>query len=239
MPKELGKALQKAITVEQHTVDHPGKRFGRPGNDEALLFNSTRRELFQQICLQPCSTVRDLARALELSPPTIDWHVTRMLEAGIISYKKLGRSRVYYPTDLISTEGVAALALLNQEKARAITRLVMSTPGLNQQELCSRSGMYQQEAAAQLSRLEDVGVIVVLKDGRSRRYYPADIPWASPDVLRKRRRLFKKNLLEYLNASHLDTRIVRSRGSELVIEMSRGSKQFLLKLSLPNYPDLL
>ena len=93
MPEKIGDALKRAITQERAVGEVERSRKG----EESLLMNPTRLEIFQFLCKNPCSKLTFLAKSLELAVPTADWHLKKMTNAGLVTMKKVGKNKIYYP----------------------------------------------------------------------------------------------------------------------------------------------
>lgn len=234
MAEKIGDALKKAIARERVIEDVKEKK-----GEESLLMNPTRLEIFQFLCKNPCSKLRVIAKELELAVPTADWHLRKMTEKGLVTGKKVGKNKVFYPAEMIDPEDVEVLTLLSGDKAKIICSEIAANPGITQSELGKRLGMYQQEIGWYTSKLTEKGVLSKVIDGRFRRFY---ITEDLANVLRsnrKRRNHFKKTLLKALRSDGAKPEIMRSRGDSLVIQIGAGKEKTLLKVNLSLVPWLL
>lgn len=234
MAEKIGDALKKAIARERVIEDVKEKK-----GEESLLMNPTRLEIFQFLCKNPCSKLRVIAKELELAVPTADWHLRKMTEKGLITGKKVGKNKVFYPAEMIDPQDVEVLTLLSGDKAKIICSEIAANPGITQSELGKRLGMYQQEIGWYTSKLTEKGVLSKVIDGRFRRFY---ITEDLANVLRsnrKRRNHFKKTLLKALRSDGAKPEIMRSRGDSLIIQIGVGKEKTLLKVNLSLVPWLL
>ena len=232
MPEKIGDALKRAIAQEKDIEDmEEGKK-----GEESLLMNSTRLEIFQFLCKNPCSRLRTIAKALELAVPTADWHLRKLSEKGIITGKDLGKNRVYYPAEMIDPKDIEVLALLCQDKTRLIGSAIAENPGITQGQLCKKVGMYQQELSWYTTKLTEKGVISTIKDGKFKRYYIGENLSGVLSSDRKRRNHFKKTLLKTLKRDGANPEIIRSRGDVLVVQIGAGKEKTILKVNLSLFP---
>ncbi|MEE9151296.1 MAG: winged helix-turn-helix transcriptional regulator [Thermoplasmata archaeon] len=233
MPEKMGDALKKAIARETVIEDVKEKR-----GEESLLLNPTRLEIFQYLCKNPCSKLRVIAKELELAVPTADWHLRKLTEKGLITGKKVGKNKVFYPAEMIDPQDIEVLNLLNGDKARLICSEIAANPGITQSELGKKLGMYQQEVGWYTSKLTEKEVLSRVVDGRFRRFYISE---KLGDVLRsdrKRRNHFKKILLKTLKSDGAKPEIMRSRGDTLVLQIGAGKEKTILKVNLRLIPWL-
>jgi DNA-binding transcriptional ArsR family regulator len=235
MPEKIGDALKRAITQERAVGDVEKSKKG----EESLLFNSTRLEIFQYLCKNPCSRLRALARALDLAVPTAEWHLKKMSKRGLVSWKKVGKNKIYYPAEMIDSDDIDTLALLTQDKARLVCATIVENPGITQGKLCKKLGMYQQECGWYTSKLTEKGVLSCIRDGKFKHYYISE---NMDNILRSdRKRIshFKKTLIQALKTDGANPEIIRSRGDTLIIQISSGKDKSILKVNLNLLPRFL
>ncbi|UCG70516.1 MAG: winged helix-turn-helix transcriptional regulator [Thermoplasmata archaeon] len=234
MAEKIGDALKKAIARESVSEEVRKKR-----GEESLLLNPTRLSIFQYLCKKPCSKLRVIARELDLAVPTADWHLRKLSEKGLISAKKVAKSKVFYPAEMIDSEDIEVLTMLSGDKAKLICSTIAANPGISQSELGKKVGMYQQEVGWYTSRLTEKGVLSRIIDGRYRRYYISEDLEGILRSDRKRRNHFKKTLLRALKSDGAKPEIIRSRKDTLVIELGVGKEKTILKVNLNLIPRFL
>src|SRR3989304_1727712 len=161
----MGRALQEVLTQEG-----PGQDLEIEGPS---LANARRRQVFQYLCLRPCSRVGDTCRALSLSQATVRWHERNLLENG---YLELEANRMF-PLGLIDSADAPLFVLLTGPGRASILRESFDVPGVSLQEVGGRVGITRQSASKIASELAQAGLVTVSEDGRFRRIYPtAAIP---------------------------------------------------------------
>jgi predicted transcriptional regulator len=208
MAQKIGDALKRAIAQERAVGDVERSRKG----EESLLLNPTRLEIFQFLCKNPCSKLRAVAKALELAVPTVDWHLRKMTEKGLITAKTVGKYKIFYPAEMIDREDVELLAILSGDKAKLICTAVANNPGITQGKLGKMVGMYQQEVGWYTSQLTEKGVFSCVKDGRFKHYFISE------------------------NSDGAEPEIIRGRGDVLVIQIGLGKEKTILKVNLNLIP---
>ena len=234
MAEKIGDALKRAIAQERAVGEVEKDR-----ETESLLLNVTRLEIFQFLCKNPCSKIRTIARTLDVAVPTVDWHLRKMVDRGLLTMRTVGKNKVFYPKEMIDPEDIEVLCMLAGDKSRLILRTIHDNPGITQSQLGRKVGMYQQEVGWYTANMTERGVLSCVKDGRYKHYY---INENLADVLksdRKRKNLFKKTIVTALKKDGLNPEIVRSRGNALVIEISRGKEKRILKVNLSLIPGFL
>src|SRR3972149_6833404 len=73
--RRIGAAL-RALVLED---DLPADPLG--GEEESVLMNLNRQRIFQHLCFFPCSSLAQVASALRMSGPTVQWHVAKLARA--------------------------------------------------------------------------------------------------------------------------------------------------------------
>lgn len=108
---ETGLLQHHLRTLEDHDIltseDHQGKRrlFVAQELDEeerailSLLRYETTRHILLFLLEETTARNRAIAEELGVSPPTVSWHVSRLVENGIVSEVQDGRTTCYTVTD--------------------------------------------------------------------------------------------------------------------------------------------
>jgi len=172
---------------------------GRPARQESVLMNSTRLRIFQAIYNSPCSHVRGLSRTVGVAPPSVLWHLGKLVQKGIVRSSQVGRKRIFYPSEMLDDEDVGLLSFLNREKVSAAVCAVIQNPGVPQHELMRSSGCNGHTLRALAGRR----VLDVVKDGRHRRYYPGAVIDRRKDEHERRARRSRHLLLSMLSQEGL------------------------------------
>lgn len=108
---ETGLVQHHLSTLEEYDVvtseDHQGKRrlfvAEELGDEERAILSSLRYETTRHILLflleETTARNRAIAEELGVSPATVSWHVSRLVEEGIVSEVEEGRTTYYTVAD--------------------------------------------------------------------------------------------------------------------------------------------
>jgi DNA-binding transcriptional ArsR family regulator len=66
------------------------------GNKESLLQNETKRKIYE-LC-DGKHTVTDIVKALGTTQPNVSYHLSSLLESGLVLYEDVGGNRYYFKT---------------------------------------------------------------------------------------------------------------------------------------------
>lgn len=65
-------------------------------NKESLLQNETKRKIYE-LC-DGKHTVKDIVNALGTTQPNVSYHLSSLLESGLVLYEDVGGNRYYFKT---------------------------------------------------------------------------------------------------------------------------------------------
>ncbi|UCE74692.1 MAG: winged helix-turn-helix transcriptional regulator [Methanomassiliicoccales archaeon] len=226
MPRGVGKALERAITTKERGMFH--KEEVRDGKSEFMNIN--RKEIFQYLCLHPCSYTSMICKALGLSLHTTNWHLRRLVESEYISKIAQGKNSVYYPAEMIAVSDVPILEILNNEKARAIYVAIAEKSGSFQGEICKILGLQHQAVIWYTKKLESLGLISSLEDGKYRRYYLTELLNRKKEENAMRMKLFRDWIVKRFQREMLSTTILRLTEDKIVLRIEKGGSKAVLTL---------
>lgn len=135
--------------------------------DGDLARHPMRRQALDFIAANPGATVQDVRRALGLAWGTTVYHLGRLEKAGQVAVRHVAGRRGHWPLGQAPRAGDPA------GTGAELVRLVRERPGLSQLELARLAGVGAPAACKQLRRLEEAGLVVAQRAGRSRQYVPA------------------------------------------------------------------
>lgn len=72
----------------------------------ALVRQITIRKIITRLVEHPGSNQQDLAKFMNLSAPTIKWHINRLIEAKFVIYIKKGKKINYYVKDITALTSI-------------------------------------------------------------------------------------------------------------------------------------
>jgi DNA-binding transcriptional ArsR family regulator len=234
MARGVGKALEAAISAEgKKEISEKGKTI------KFEFMNLNRQEIFQFLCLHPCSYSSMMSKSISLSLHTVNWHLRRLLESEYISKSTLGKKVVFYPTEMIATSDIPILELLNTEKAKLIYIQIAQSNGIFQGEICEKVQLRHQAVIWYTRKLETLGLITSLEDGKYRRYYPTELLQSRKNENEKRMKMFRERILNKFKGENLQPVIIRSIDEKLVVRISRGSSKAVLTLNTNPFVTVL
>lgn len=224
MPRKMGEAL-KAIVGEG-----TDKKAEEKKGPVSVLMNENRLRIFQFLCLFPCSYQRRISEGLNLSYPTVAWHLQKLREAGYVQEKVLGGRRVYVPPGMVCEDALQVLALLNKPGYSALFLIAAKEPGLSAGDISSSVHLGKENCRNRLRELEKVRLISSITDGKYRRYFPTDKLEELSKKNRKSLRQFKKMLRKMLEQDRLSPQVTlsRSREAEISFRIGRRSRRLFI-----------
>ena len=234
MPRGVGKALEKAITTKEGSSLE-----GAKGETKFEFMNKSRQEIFQFLCLHPCSNTTTISKATGLSLHATSWHLRRLVESDFVSKKTMGKKTVFYPVNMISTKDIPILEILNTDKAKAIYLAILEKKGISQKEICEMIGLKHQAVIWYTKKLESLGLISSLEDGKFRRYYPTELLFQKKEENSKRIKIFKDEIIKRFHKQRLSPTILRSTQEKIVVRIARGGSRAVLTLNMNPFLTVL
>ncbi|MEE9152439.1 MAG: winged helix-turn-helix transcriptional regulator [Thermoplasmata archaeon] len=225
MPRGIGKALEKAITTKEEV---PVER--EEGEVKFEFMNKNRQQIFQYLCLHPCSYSSMIAEATGLSLHATNWHLRRLVLSDFISKRTIGKKTVYYPVEMIAVEDIPSLEILNTDKAKTIYLAIGEKKGISQREICEILGLKHQAVIWYARKLESLGLISSLEDGKFRRYYPTELLSRKKEENTKRLKIFKDKIMKRFHRERLSPTILRTTEDKIVVRIARGGSKAVLTL---------
>jgi predicted transcriptional regulator len=234
MPRGVGKALERAITTKEGAIAK-----GEKGEVKFEFMNKNRQEIFQFLCLHPCSNTTTISKATNLSLHATNWHLRRLVESDFISKKTIGKKTVFYPVNMIAMEDIPILEILNTDKPKAIYLAILEKKGISQKEICETIGLKHQAVIWYAKKLESLGLISSLEDGKFRRYYPTELLFQRKEENTKRLKIFKDEILKRLHKQRLSPTILRSTEEKIVVRIARGASKAVLTININPFITVL
>jgi len=216
----LGSALRRMMGGAPVAGREP-----RPGG-ETVLMNGTRLRIFQSLCNRPGSHVRELSREVGVAPPSVLWHLGKLVGTGAVQKGRCGNRMVYYPAGMLEPADLELLAFIGDRARFPAVRLVLERPGIRQGELTKDSGANSHTLGALVAR----GALAIVRDGRHRRYYPAPVLSQKKELYERRARRFRQLLLSLLARECLSPEAERYDRTFLDVRVRLGTKVESLRL---------
>ena len=141
----------------------------------ALLLHPFRRELYQVLCENPGTYLLELVDILSSPLGTLTWHLRILERDGLVKSLKFAGKRLYYPKMLRSKEAEMAYLTMRSDTAQKVFQYVVNNPGCYQEQMAENLGVHHDTVRWHISRMEDVGLIRVVREGRKKRHYLANL----------------------------------------------------------------
>jgi predicted transcriptional regulator len=193
---------------------------------DSVLMNSKRLSIFQELCNHPCSHVRALSREIGIAPPSVLWHLDKLLGRGVVKKARSGNRSVFYPAGLLEAEDVELLAVLDRHRRGPVLRAVLDRPGITQGALARAVGANSHT----INALVDRGALEMVRDGRNRRYYPGLMLRNRREFYERRARRFKQVVLSLLAGDGLAPETGRYERDILDVRVTVGTQVKNLRL---------
>jgi DNA-binding MarR family transcriptional regulator len=222
----FGKVLKKAIGREEEAEQK--SRLSK----KSLFVNPTRQKIFQYLCERPCSHLRRIARELNISVPTAEWHLKKFVEKDVLRAVMMENKYVYYPSNMMDPEDINIIWCLNNDKSKLIYETIMDAPGITQKKICEKTNLYQQAASSYTTKLEEVGLIVSQREGRFKRYTITNHPYKILRSKQKRRKYFREWIIKILKEEGLNPKVLRIRDGEMRIQIKNQGKTSILRINI-------
>ncbi|TFG27887.1 hypothetical protein EU528_12095 [Candidatus Thorarchaeota archaeon] len=141
----------------------------------ALLLHPFRRELYQVLCSNPGTYLLELVDILESPLGTLTWHLRILEREGLVRSIKFAGKRLYYPKMLRSQEAEMAYLTMRSDTAQKVFAFVVNNAGCYQEQMAESLGVHHDTVRWHISRMEEVGLIKVVREGRKKRHHLAEL----------------------------------------------------------------
>lgn len=141
----------------------------------------SRQRLYDSVRANPGLHVNELRRRLHMSPSSIEYHLSVLVGAGLIVAEDDGRYKRYYANGAglglnpSSPHSRNTLGALRRPHAVVLVRSLLAQPtGATSSALSRLLAIHESAAARRLDHLEEAGVLVSQRHGRSRIFQVRD-----------------------------------------------------------------
>ena len=138
------------------------------GSDD---FNERTKHILDFIRENPGMSFNELSRRLGLAKGDLQYHIQRLEKLGLITSKRSGLRRHYFPRGIFDEKEKDILALLSSENVRGVIMYIIANPGAAQKELCSELGLSPPTVSYYISKLKELNLVRSVKDGKFVKYY--------------------------------------------------------------------
>lgn len=203
---------------------------------KALLLHPIRREIFKIICENPGSYFYDLTKEFGTesnnpsSPATVQWHLRKLINAGLIDTVKHGGKRVYYPKGLRDKEVEKAYTILRNKTAREIFHYIVNNENAYQKQIASsiRDGVHHDTVRWHTQRLAEVDLIEERSEGRMVKYSIGDL---GKELLAGSLNVLRENFIYHLTTVLKDNCLYPE-----ILEQTKDT--LVIKISCPGNDDI-
>ncbi len=137
---------------------------------EDTLALETRRNIYTLILTYPGLHEREMARKLQMSLSTLDYHLHYLEKREIIVSKKDGRYTRYFVSRKIGAQDKRTISLLRQKTPRNIVLFLLLNPKALHKEICNEIKKSPSTISFHLKKLIDAGIISAISIGRGTAY---------------------------------------------------------------------
>lgn len=141
----------------------------------ALLLHPFRRELYQVLCSNPGTYLLELVDILESPLGTLTWHLRILEREGLVKSLKYAGKRLYYPKMLRTQEVEMAYLTMRSDTAQKVFAYVVNNSGCYQEQMAENLSVHHDTVRWHVSRMEEVGLIKVIREGRKKRHFLAEL----------------------------------------------------------------
>ncbi|WP_456396892.1 winged helix-turn-helix transcriptional regulator [Thermococcus sp.] len=138
------------------------------GSDE---LNERTKLILNFIRENPGLSFNELSRRLGLAKGDLQYHIRRLEKLGLITSKRSGLRKHYFPRDIFDEREKDILSLLSSENVRGIIMYIIANPGATQKELCSELGLSPPTVNYYIGKLKELNLVRSIKDGKFVKYY--------------------------------------------------------------------
>lgn len=139
--------------------------FSRIGDDE-VADHPRRRRILDLLDEHPGMHFKALARALDIGHGTLEHHLAKLEDAGMVTVHATQGYRCYFRTAQLTRDEQRALTRLRSPTARQILALVERDPDTSQRAIAQAVGVTVSTVHYHLDRLVEAGLVAPTDQGR-------------------------------------------------------------------------
>jgi DNA-binding transcriptional ArsR family regulator len=146
-----------------------------------VLEHGKRDEIYELIRATPGIHAHEIGEKALIGWGTTVYHLKLLESHGLVVSKKSGRYKRFFVNTGEYTKKKDVYGALRNETAKKVAEFIVEHPGSSQKELCAAVGIQPSLASWHVEKLEGVGLVKRVKDGRQVRYF-AGPAWAELNV---------------------------------------------------------
>lgn len=140
---------------------------------DTLLEQPLRRRLVRVITDRPGIHASELAREVEEAWGTVQYHLSLLRKADIVSSVEAGRERRFFPAGIDESKA-RLLSLLHQGRRPDITRFIHEHPGARQVDICQALDVSRKTFRASVRPLVEEGLVHEQRGLHANRYFAGE-----------------------------------------------------------------
>ncbi len=141
---------------------------------EDTLALETRRDIYNLIVEYPGLHEREIARRLDISLSTLDYHLHYMEKRGLLVTRKDGRYTRYFAAKKVGIQDKKIISLLRQQTPRQIVLYLLEHPGAIHKDICRAVDKSPSTVSFHLKKLVKAGIAERVSLGRKTAYDVVD-----------------------------------------------------------------
>ena len=214
--RSAGKALKKAFRQED-LFEGIEPQFAKV----SLLMNPARLEIYLYLLANPCHHLRGISRALELSAPTISWHLNKLHHSGYIEASKSGSKNIFWVTGMIDQGDIERFAAINIPKLVQILKFAVNAgDGFREKDIVKTGADDQQLVNIRLKKLVDIELLRREGTGIQTTYFLSDNVRQMNLRYAAKIQHMSSSLITVFGADGLRPKLIRKRGHKLTVELT-------------------
>ncbi|GEM_PF-4539836 len=146
-----------------------------------VLEHTKRDEIYELIRATPGIHAHEIGEKALIGWGTTVYHLKLLESHGLVVSKKSGRYKRFFVNTGEYTKKKDVYGALRNETAKRVAEFIVEHPGSSQKELCAAVGIQPSLASWHVEKLEGVGLVKRVKDGRQVRYF-AGPAWGDLNV---------------------------------------------------------
>lgn len=146
-----------------------------------VLEHSKRDEIYELIRTAPGIHAHEIGERTKIGWGTTVYHLKMLENHSLVVSKKSGRYKRFYVNTGEYTKVKDVYAALRNQTAKNVAEFIVNNPGTSQKDLCTSLGIQPSLASWHVDKLEAVGLVKRVKDGRQVRYF-AGPAWSDLNV---------------------------------------------------------
>lgn len=139
-----------------------------------VLQHEKRDEIYTLIQTSPGIHAHEIGEKTQIGWGTTVYHLKMLEQHALVVSKKTGRYKRFYVNTGEYTKKKDVYAALRNVTAKSVAEYVVNNPGTTQKDLCAAVGIQPSLASWHVEKLEGVGLVKRVKDGRQVRYYAGE-----------------------------------------------------------------